>query len=360
MALAYLVAGIVLILGVLWEAFETIVLPRRVTRRFRWTRLFYRFTWWPWRSLARLILLPKRRDAALSIYGPLSLVVLLSVWAVCLILGFGLVHEGLDSRFTSEEGQSFSTDLYFSGTTFFTLGLGDVVPLTRAGRVLAVVEAGLGFGFLAIVIGYLPVLYQSFSRREVIISMLDARAGSPPTAAELVRRHAEAYGFEALDRLLHDWEQWAAELLESHLSYPVLAYFRSQHDNQSWLGALTALLDACALVMAGVEGPRAVQAKLTFAMARHAVVDLSQVFATAPQNFDSDRLSDDEFRRLAKTLEAQGIHLDEVHGRSRLQKLRNMYEPYVRSLSAHLAMSLPPWLPPPRTKDNWQTSAWEN
>ena len=80
-----------------------------------------------------------------------------------------------------------------------------------------------------------------------------------------------------LDQILRDWERWAAEVLESHLSYPALSFFRSQHNNQSWLGALITILDGSALVIAGVDGLRNEQAKITFAMARHAVVDLAQV-----------------------------------------------------------------------------------
>src|SRR5439155_1281913 len=144
----------------------------------------------------------------------------------------------------------------------------------------AVIEAGVGFGFLALVIGYLPVLYQSFSRREVNITLLDARAGSPPSAEELLRGFGADH--EELTVLLAEWERWAAEVLESHLSYPVLSYYRSQHDNQSWLAALTTALDASALVMVGIEGACARQAGLTFAMARHGVVDLPQARAPSP------------------------------------------------------------------------------
>lgn len=359
MSLGYLIVGIVLVLGVLWEAFETVVLPRRVTRRLRLTRLFYRCTWIPWSAVARSIMHSKRREAVLSVFGPLSLVMLLAVWATGLIVGFAMVHMGMNYPLAGVPSPEFGAHLYFSGTTFLTLGFGDITPISLAGRMIAVIEAGLGFGFLALIIGYLPVLYQSFSRREVIISMLDARAGSPPTAAELVRRHLQDYGFEALNRLLHDWEEWSAELLESHLSYPVLAYFRSQHDNQSWLAALTAVLDASALVMAGIEGTPAVQARLTFAMARHAVVDLSQIFRASPMRSGGDRLTEDELHRLISLIGSGGIQLDESTLSNRLQKLRSMYEPYVRALSSHLAMPLPPWTPPIRAKDNWQTSAWE-
>ena len=139
-----------------------------------------------------------------------------------------------------------------SGTNFFTLGLGDVTPTTTSARVLTTVEAGMGFGFLALVIGYLPVLSQAFSRRESAIALLDARAGSPPTAAELLRRRGGRR--PSPGRLLNDWERWSAEVLESHISFPVLAFYRSQHDNQSWVAALTTVLDTCALVITGVDG----------------------------------------------------------------------------------------------------------
>src|SRR4029079_19535049 len=103
-----------------------------------------------------------------------------------------------------------------------------------------------GFSFLALVIGYLPVFYQSLSRREVLISMLDDRAGSPPSAGEALRRAAQARDLDRLPALLAEGERWAAEVLESHLSYPVLSFYRSQHDNQSWVVTLTALLDTAA------------------------------------------------------------------------------------------------------------------
>ena len=182
------------------------------------------------------------------------------------------------------------SDLYFSGTTLFTLGLGDVIPHDGWARLIVILESATGLGLLAVVMGYFPVLYSAFSRREVSISLLDARAGSPPTAAELLRRHAYEGGDAALTLLLLEWERWSAELLESHISYPLLCYFRSQHTNQSWLSALTAVLDTSALLIAGVQGHEARQAQLTFAMARHALVDLSQIFSLPPLNSTPDRL----------------------------------------------------------------------
>jgi hypothetical protein len=355
-------ASLALILIILGDAFEVIILPRRVTRKFRLARFFYRSTWRPWSWAAARMKRRGRREIFLSFYGPLSLVFLLSVWAAGLILGFAFLHRSIGTPMKSETGNNdFLTYLYFSGSTFFTLGLGDVLAQNWAGKALTVVEAGLGLGFLAIVIGYLPVLYQAFSRRELNISLLDARAGSPSTAAELLIRHFDGAVFVELSTFLHDWERWAAEVLESHLSYPVLAYYRSQHSNQSWLSALTTILDVSALVMAGVDSAPVHQAKLTFAMARHAVVDLAQVFSTTPHSPHDDRLPPAEFARLRAELATHGIsiHTDK-ESHERLLAFRNMYEPYVHALSEYLLMPLPGWQAAARSPaDNWQTSAWE-
>jgi hypothetical protein len=353
------VAGLILISIVLWEAFEAVVLPRMVARPFRLTSLFYRATWGSWTAFARM-LRPRRREAFMSYFGPLSLLLLLAFWAVGLVTGFGLLEWVAGVTIDPGEIPGVGHALYFSGTTFFTLGLGDVAPLTHLGKFITVAEAGTGFGFLALVIGYVPVIYQGFSRREVAISLLDARAGSPPSAGELLRRHADSYGQEELGDLLRDWERWSAELLESHLSYPILAYFRSQHSNQSWLAALAAVLDSSAIVRVGLEGACQRQAELTFAMARHAVVDLAQVFSTPPRKPAVDRLRPEQFEALARHLEASGLRLrDPQTAERRLAALRALYEPYIHSLSVYLRLPLPPWTPQAKRADNWQTSAWE-
>jgi hypothetical protein len=217
----------------------------------------------------------------------------------------------------------------------------------------------LGFGFLAVVIGYLPVLYQAFSRREVTISLLDARAGSPPSAAQALVRIAQAHDLAALDPFLAEWEHWSAELLESHLSFPALSYYRSQHDNQSWLAALTAVLDTCSILIAGVEGGCPYQAQLTFAMARHAVVDLAMIFHTPPLPPDPDRLPAERLERIREVLSEVGFAPREgLAFEAKLTELRAMYEPFVNALSQFLLFNLPPILPEKATVDNWQTSAW--
>jgi hypothetical protein len=357
---AAFVAGVAIFLIVIWDAFEAIILPRRVTRKFRLTRLFYTATWSAWKLFANRIPGAKTRETLLGFYGPISLLLLIGVWAVGLVLGFGLMQYGAGSAVNVTGSQpGFATDVYLSGTTFFTLGLGDVVPRSGLARALVVAEAGFGFGFLAAIIGYLPFIYGSFSKREVDISLLDSRAGTPPTAGELLRRHNYDGGQEALHDLLKDWELWSAELMESHLSYPVLAFFRSQHDNQSWVASLTAILDTCALLKVGIEGACARQADLTFAIARHAVVDLSQVFGTAPKPLPFDRLPHTDLRRIRDTLAQHGLKLhDSEEADRKLHGLRGMYEPYIHALAAYLNQTLPPWIPQKKGKDNWQTTAW--
>ena len=359
MRIVALVAGIACLLIVLLDAFQTIILPRRATGRFRLTRIFYIVTWKPWVLLAKCLHKPRKRETAFSFYGPLSLILLLVVWAASMVVGFALIYFALGSPFSDpSQHADFRSDLYVSGTTIFTLGLGDVTPRDPQARMLIILESGTGLGFLAVVMGYFPVLYSAFSRREVSIALLDARAGSPPTAAELIRRHAYQGGEQSLAVLLMEWERWSAELLESHISYPLLCYFRSQHNNQSWLSALTAILDTSALLISGVRGQEARQAQLTFAMARHALVDLAQIFSLRPMQNAPDRLPPESYQRLFDALCDSGVNVCHDNLSSeRLREMRLLYEGYAQGLSRYLEMPLPPWLADQPHKDNWQTVA---
>ena len=360
------VLGPFIIWAVLLDAFETVVLPRRVLRNFKLTAYFYRRTWIPWRKIASHIKKTSRQQNFLGYFGPLSLILLLAFWASGLIFGFGLIQYGIGGHEQlSGEKLTFGKILYHSGETFFTLGYGDIVPTSGAARALSVIEAGMGFAFLGVVIGYIPVVYASFSRREIQISMLDARAGSPPSAAELLLRLAgrtEDPGMSqsVLDEVLRDWERWAAELLEAQISYPVLTFFRSQHSNQSWLAALTTMLDVSSLVLAGIEGLHPGQAKLTFAMARHAAVDLAQVVNARYDAVYPDRLPQAEYDALYSTLEAADLRLrNDEYGHEKLAKLRSMYEPYVHATARNLMLTLPPWRHPEKLRDNWQAGPWD-
>jgi Ion channel len=349
------------IAAILHDGFEVMLLPRRVSREFRLTRLFYSTSWQVWRELARGMKPAKRRNLVLSWFGPSSVILLFALWAMSLIVAFGLIQWAIGSPMNTpaEQLPGFLDYLYFSGVTFFTLGFGDISPRATAGRFLAVGEAGIGFAFLAVVISYLPVFYQSFSKREVRISLLDARAGSPPTAGSMLLRLAPGCNHEILDRFLQEWEQYAAEVLESHLSFPLLSYYRSQHDNQSWLAAMTMILDSCALTIAGLKGVDPYQAQLTFAMARHTVVDLCQVFYTRPIDLEVDRLPTDRLLKLLDQLESAGLEIvDRSLVEPKLVELRRMYEPFANALATYFVLDLPPINVEGNPVDNWQTSAW--
>jgi ion channel len=354
--IAVAVVSLVLIVAVLWDAFETIILPRSIVRRFRLARLWVRSLWAPWR-LAAARMTPARGERFLAVFGPIALLGLVALWAICLITGFAGLQWAAGSNLEPIGGAwRFGDDLYMSGTTFTTLGIGDLSPVGPLARLLAVAEAATGFAFLAIVVAYLPVLYQSFSRREAQLTLLDAWAGSPPAAAEVLRRLAARSELAMLGDFLKDWEFWCSDLLESHISYPTVAFFRSQHQKQSWLAALACVLDLSALIEVGIDGIPTWRAHVTFAMARHTVVDLAQVFR-APIAADEDRLPDAAFDGMRDQLAARGVRLvDTPEARERLRDLRRSYEPYLFGLSRILMMPLPPWWNELPVKDNWQTS----
>lgn len=361
MRLLFVPVALLLIAAVLVDGFEAMVLPRRVTRGYRPLRVYYKTVWRLWRSIAGHLPSGRRRESFLGIFGPLSLLFLFALWALMLITGFGLllwsVHLPLNAPAAGEP--SLGDYLYYSGVTFFTLGYGDATPATSLGRALAVFEAGMGLGFMAVIIGYLPSLSQAASQRELTISLLDARAGSPPTAAEGILRAARARHIASVEPFLAEWERWAAQLLESHLSFPVLVFYRSQHDNQSWLASLTAVLDGCALFIAGVKGVDPYQAQLTFAMARHAVVDLSLVLRVPPDLSSVDRMPPEQFQQLRGLLCEAGLALDGDQVEKRYAELRAMYEPFAAGLAKYLMFQLPPILSSVHTVDNWQTSPWQ-
>src|SRR5215475_2472757 len=355
------IVGLIIIVLVLLDAFETVILPRRVTRHFRLTAWFFRRVWKPWVLLAHLIPSPSRRETFLGYFGPLFSILLLVFWAISLIFGFTLLQYGTGQHVRlGNETLTFGMLLYHSGETFFTLGYGDIVPTTGTARLLAVCEAGMGFAFLGVVIGYLPVIYSSFNGRELEISLLDSRAGSPPSATEFVSRLGCCPDPAVLDGIFRDWERWSANLLSNQISYPVVSYFRSQHSNQSWLGALAVMLDVTSLAISGIEGLHVDQAKLTFAMARHAAVDLAQVINAQYNPLASDRLPDEERERMSKALAAAGVGLrQDAASLEKFAHLRSMYEPYLEAMSRNLQISLPPWIHQEKHKDNWQGGPWD-
>ena len=349
------VFALVCLFLVLQDAFEVMLLPRRTPRRTRFVRYFFNSTWHAWGGIAKLIPGLSRRERFLSIYGPMSMMMLFVSWAVGLILGFGILEWSLQSRAQSVTPSGLTEQIYMSGVTFFTLGYGDVVPHTLPGQYIALIEAGSGLGFIAVVIGYMPVLYQLFARREAHVIQLDARAGSPPTAVTMLRRHALSGGLDNLDDLLREWEVWASELMESHLSYPMLAYYRSQHDNQSWLAAIAAIMDTCALILVNVVDRPPLQARMTFTIARQLIVEMSRTFGVGPAAQPLyERLPHETFAAMEEVFREVDL---KWHGGTAaediLSALRATYEPLLQNLSAALLLPLPGWVPADASSDYW-------
>jgi hypothetical protein len=354
MHIAALIVGCLIVGSMLWDVFETVALPRTALRKVRLARGFYRGTWRPWVAIARRMRSDSSRESFLALYGPLSIFGLLTVWAGGLVMGFALLQWSQRTLVSDLPGDSRLFDLvYFSGSTLFTLGVGDLSPDNEAGRVLTVAEAGIGLTLLTMVLSYLPVLYGSFSRREARLTLLDIRAGTPPAAAELLRSLVTTGDPAALNEFLKEWEYWCSELLESHISYPPVAYFRSQHRRQSWIAALATVLDLSALLKVGVAGRGAWRADQTFAIARHAAVDLAQILG-GPLDWTVDRLPREELAALRRDLGDAGLTLS-LEANAQLAELRRSYEPYVAALSTRLMMATPPWRHATAVRYNWKT-----
>lgn len=354
------IAGGALVALTLWEIFLSFLLPRRVKREPAIVRSVFTFGFLPWRRVARA--LPDTAgDTMLGMYGPLGLIANLLLWAGALMVGYACLQYADGSHLGSGgRAVNFGSDLYFSAATMTTDGPAGLATHTAFAHALQVITAGSGLALLAIVIGYLPSLYQAFSRREATVSQLDARAGSPPSAGRLLVRSTQREGWPALNRYLSSWETWVAELMETHLAYPVLAYFRSQHVNQNWLSAICTVLDSCAFAIVAAPAGTVDSARFTFAIARHAVADLSYNFRTSPLAPAEDRLPPADLDELLAKLRDVGVEpaVDRDEVLARLQRLRALYEPYVNALSRRLELPMPPWLAPDSPTDNWRTTEW--
>lgn len=298
-------AGLVLVLVTLLDVFRTLVMPRAARGRLRLARILFQPLWRPWRWVGVRRRSMEARERILATAAPFFFFVLLAGWVTMTVVGFGLLLwspvfvDGL----RGSGDRSFATALYLSGSSLFTIGFGDVVAAGWT-RVLVVIEGATGLGLFAVVIGYLPVLYQAFNRREVGVLRLDARAGSPPSGPELLHRMGSAGARSSLSELFMEWERWAGDVLETHLSYPLLAFFRSPHDNTSWITALGSVLDAATLVITTVEGEPDDHAKLVYATGVHAVEDLFYYLRLTERESMIER---DEFESVLRDMKEDGF-----------------------------------------------------
>ena len=348
------IPSVALILLMLTEFFLSFLSPQRVRREPRVARWILVRLWRGWRAAVRR-LSDDDRDTWLGFFGPLGLLAQLAVWISGLIVGFTGLHYAFDSSLAAG-GSGFGDYLYYSAGSFFSAAT-NLRATTGADRVIELAEAVCGYLVVFGAIGYLPALFQAYSRREVAVSQLDPRAGSPPSPGTLLYRSGRRGGWAELDAYLAEWENWAAELMETHLSYPLLAFYRSQHVNQNWLSALVTVMDASSFAIA-VAPERTPAAEVTFAIGRHALADLAHTFRTTENDNRPQRLDDASFDRLRSKLGEAGLAVADVaESREKIDGLIALYEPYADALAGMLELSLPAWAPEERT-ENWRITAW--
>jgi hypothetical protein len=346
------ILSVALIGLMLTEFFVTFLLPRRVKRDPRIARQFFVVVWRPWRAVAARMS-RVAADTMLGVFGPLGLLFVLGFLSAGVIVGFAGLHWAERSHLGGVDPANFANDLYFSAGSFFTAST-TVGPAGGVAKFLQIAEAASGFAVLFISIGYLPALFQAFSRRETAISQLDPRAGSPPTAGALLERSGERGGWQELDAYLREWETWAAEVMETQLSYPIIGWFRSQHVNQNWLAALTTVVDTCAFSIAYAPST-SLGAEMTFAIGRHALADLAFSYRTRVPTDQPNRLSDGELDELISRLEGSGFDLShDQDAKDHLAKLRGSYEKYAVAIAERLALALPGWLPGEDAVEYWR------
>jgi len=338
-------AGLLIWCGVLWDGFATIILPRTVAPMRRFSGRFYRWTWLLWAAVGRRIRQPELRLSFLAVYGPLSVVLLLVLWAVLMIVAFTLIYHGLGSRFEAAGSVGFGTLLYMSASTFLTLGLGDVTSPDAIARLFILLEAGSGYIFLALMITYMPVLEQAYGAREVGNMLIHSRAGRPPSAGKLLHRYSGSDRSEILRGNLREAERWIAEILQTHLSHPVLAFYRAHHWGRSWLVSLTTILDSCALLIATSDGLVVAQARITYRMGLTLLKDLTDALSITVDPKCRIRLTEADLPALRAVSKVAGRALPPGPGASnQLLRLVRQYDVYLLALSAWLVIPLPSWI----------------
>lgn len=270
--------GVILIVWVLNDVFTTVILPRPAPARYRPAGILTRLSWRIWRTFAHASRTAQGREQRLGIFAPAIVMALLLLWIVLLIVGFGFGMHALSGS-VRPPLPDLGTAMYFAAISLLTIGYGDFVPVEPLARLTSMAAGVVGLGIVALTITYLFSLYANFQRRELQVVMLDARAGAPPSGITLLETCA-AFDDEndELEQIFEQWEHWAAEVLESHLAYPILMFFRSTHDHESWVSAIGAVLDASTLLLTTLEsGPRG-QAGATHGIGAHLVEDVGRFF----------------------------------------------------------------------------------
>jgi hypothetical protein len=334
--------GFALVLTALYDLFHSVVLPRPAINRFVFVRLVFLGSWGAWRWVGRRIQKPARREGWLASFGPAAVIVMFLTWALAFMLGYAVMLDGFGSQ-VHPPLTNFGESLYFSATTIVPLSYGDYVPSGLGARVTILLESATGVGIAALVITLLFSLYESFQEREELVVTLDAVAGAPPSGVQLLETTAERGLRSELNKTLIDWRAWSAAVLESHLAYPILLYFRSSHDNEAWLNSFGAVMDAAILLISTVDEDEEGTARLMFTVGNHLVEDLAWYFGFAAST--DPMVERHEFDEAYARLKAAGYRCrPEETAWKFFSKLRTKYASRLSQMSERLAIVPAHWI----------------
>ncbi len=336
------VAGILVVAAIFYDLFQSIILPRPAVGRLRLTPLVIRPLWRVWRWVGTRSSRIDKRENRLAIFGPMSLIILLTFWGLSLILGYGLLLDALRDQLRTEP-TNFGTSLYFSATTLVPLSYGDIIPVGVLARVVVLLESATGVGLAALVITLLFSLYGSFQRREELVVTLDALAGAPPSGVQILENAADHGMPEELKQTFDDWRGWSAAVLESHLAYPLLIYFRSSHDNEAWINSFGAVMDAATLVLSTLEDVPDGPARLMYKVGGHLVEDVTWFFRLRPS---ADPIVErEEFDQARARLEKAGYRCKAPdQAWTEFSRLRSRYGSPLNQMAQFLAIIPAQWI----------------
>ncbi|HVA29295.1 MAG TPA: potassium channel family protein [Candidatus Baltobacteraceae bacterium] len=329
-----IVVGALLVVLSLTDVFQSVVVPRAPAgRRLRPSFYSARAAWWLWPHLSWWLhpRNPDRREDFLAIFAPFNLILTLMLWSLLMLLGYGAIFFAMREN-VRPELVTFPEAFYFAGTSFFTIGFGDYVGSSGWTRLIALAAGASGFGVISTTTAYLFAIFGAFQAREQFVVTLGARAGSPPSGVGFLEIAQLTKTTGSLSPIMRDAQQWAATLMETHLAYPILAYFRSSHDYESWVGTLGTLLDASTILLSTVvdfDG----EAKVFHTIGRHATHDLARYFHLASEDRNAG-VTFEEFNEACERLERCGYTLRERREAwERFTTLRGAYATNLNALA---------------------------
>ena len=276
MGFLWVVVGVAIVAVAILDVFQSVIVPRPTGRLFRPSVFLSRTLWQLWRGVAARIHDAEFRESYLGAFAPFVLVTFLVFWIASLVVGYGAMFYGL--RDEIRPTPNVFEALYFAGTSLVTIGIGDFAPTGALARALTLAAGASGLGAFAIITAFLFPIFGSYQRREAFVVMFTNRAGAPPSGLDLIETHARDHMLDDLHATLRSSELWLAEVLETHLAYPILAYFRSTHDDISWIAVVGTILDASTLAMTTLDIPNAGEANVVNRLGRHFVNDVTRYF----------------------------------------------------------------------------------